>query len=56
MKKRDNIQSLLDSADKAKVNEDSAEFDKACQKLGLEMYRRSLRKSTYKIIVENPRR
>lgn len=55
MEKRNNIQNLLDAVDKVNVNGNSTEFDKACQKLGLEIYRRSLRKSTYKILVENPR-
>lgn len=55
MRKRNNIQNLLDAVDKVNVAGNITEFDEACQKLGLEIYRRSLRKSTYKIIVENPR-
>ena len=55
MGKRNNIQNLLDAVDKVNVAGNITEFDEACQKLGLEIYRRSLRKSTYKIIVENSR-
>lgn len=55
MGKRANIQDLLEAVDKENVKENAAEFHAACQRLGLEVYRRSLRKNTYKIVLENPR-
>lgn len=52
---KNSIQDLLEAVDKENVKNNTAEFHAACQKLGLEVYRRSLRKNIYKIILENPR-
>lgn len=52
---KNNIQALLNKIDKAVESGDVACFDETCEKLGREIYRRSLRKSVYKIRVENPR-
>ncbi len=49
-----NIQKLLNEVDATNKRQDMKAFNEACQRLGEEIYRRSLRKNVYKIRVENP--
>lgn len=52
--KKKNLQTLLEEIHTANVKKDLETTNDACQRLGMEIYRRSLRKNAYRIVVFNP--
>lgn len=52
--KKKNLQTLLEEIHTANIQKDLDATNDACQKLGMEIYRRSLRKNAYRVVVFNP--